>query len=89
MGSDAWCADERSSALDIARSEVEEFEFSARNEFEWLNEHMNDIFSENQMYVSDASNVFEHGPNEQIAMSPRFSKHQASFVERHRELRAS
>lgn len=56
VGSPAWCADERSSALEIARSEVEEFEFSARNEFEWLNEHMNDIFSENQLYVFDASN---------------------------------
>lgn len=56
VGSAAWCADERSSAIDIARSEVEEFEFSARNELEWLNEHMNDIFSENQMYVFNASN---------------------------------
>lgn len=57
VGSTAWCADGRSSALDIARSEVEEFGYSARNEVEWLNEHMADIFSENQMYVSDASNM--------------------------------
>lgn len=56
-GSTAWCADERSSALDITRSEVEEFSYSARNEVEWLNEHMADIFSENQMYVSGASNM--------------------------------
>lgn len=55
VGSTAWCADERLSALDITRSEVEEFEFSARNELEWLNEHMTDIFSENEMYVFDAS----------------------------------
>lgn len=54
VGSTAWCADERSSALDIAQSEVEEFGYSARNEVEWLNEHMADIFSENQMYVSEA-----------------------------------
>lgn len=56
MGSAAWCAEERSSALQVARSEIEEFSYSARNELEWLNEHMAEIFSENQMYVLDASN---------------------------------
>jgi hypothetical protein len=50
VGSAAWVAEERSSALDIAQSEVDEFSFSARNEIEWLNEHMAEIFSENQMY---------------------------------------
>lgn len=55
VGSAPWCAEERSSALQIARSEVEEFGYSARNEVEWLNEHMADIFSENQMYVSYVS----------------------------------
>lgn len=49
VGSALWVAEERSSALDITKSEVEEFAFSARNEFDWLNEHMADIFSENQM----------------------------------------
>lgn len=56
MGSAAWCAEERSSALQVARSEIDEFSYSARNELEWLNEHMAEIFSENQMYVLDASN---------------------------------
>ncbi|KAK7748804.1 hypothetical protein SLS53_000828 [Cytospora paraplurivora] len=56
VGSAAWCAEERSSALQVARSEIEEFSYSARNELEWLNEHMAEIFSENQMYVLDASN---------------------------------
>lgn len=49
VGSAPWVAEERSSALEITQSEVEEFAFSARNEFDWLNEHMADIFSENQM----------------------------------------
>lgn len=49
VGSAPWVAEERSSALEITKSEVEEFAFSARNEFDWLNEHMADIFSENQM----------------------------------------
>ncbi|KAF3767375.1 hypothetical protein M406DRAFT_321554, partial [Cryphonectria parasitica EP155] len=53
VGSSAWCADERSSALDITQSEVEEFSYSARNEVEWLNEHMADIFSENQINVAE------------------------------------
>lgn len=57
VGSTAWCTEERSSALQISQSEVEEFGYSARNELEWLNEHMADVFSENQMYVLDASNV--------------------------------
>ncbi|KAK2614312.1 hypothetical protein N8I77_001151 [Diaporthe amygdali] len=53
VGSTAWCTEERSSALQISRSEVEEFGYSARNELEWLNEHMADIFSENQINVAE------------------------------------
>jgi hypothetical protein len=49
IGSAPWINEERSSALQIAQSEVEEFTFSARNDMEWLNEHMTEIFSENQM----------------------------------------
>ncbi|KAK7738626.1 hypothetical protein SLS63_001963 [Diaporthe eres] len=51
VGSAAWCTEERSSALQISKSEVEEFGYSARNELEWLNEHMADVFSENQINV--------------------------------------
>ncbi|KUI68731.1 Inner centromere protein-related protein pic1 [Cytospora mali] len=53
VGSAAWCAEERSTALQVSRSEIEEFSYSARNEMEWLNEHMADIFSENQINVAD------------------------------------
>ncbi|GAB1316735.1 hypothetical protein MFIFM68171_06945 [Madurella fahalii] len=53
VGSAAWVAEERDSALSIARSEIEEFSFSARNEMDWLNEHMAEIFSENQMNVAE------------------------------------
>jgi hypothetical protein len=49
VGSAAWIAEERSSALQIVGQEVEEFSFAARNELEWLNEHMAEVFSENQM----------------------------------------
>ncbi|KAH8884865.1 hypothetical protein GQ53DRAFT_751826 [Thozetella sp. PMI_491] len=53
VGSAAWIAEERSSALQIAHSEIEEFSYSARNELDWLNEHMAEIFSENQMNVAE------------------------------------
>ncbi len=49
VGSAPWVAEERSSASQITQTEVEEFSFSARNEIDWLNEHMAEIFSENQM----------------------------------------
>lgn len=51
VGSTPWVAEERSSALQIVQSEVEEFSFSARNEMEWLNEHMAGIFDENETYA--------------------------------------
>lgn len=52
VGSTAWVSEERSSALRIVESEVEEFSYSARNELEWLNEHMAGIFDENETYAS-------------------------------------
>ncbi|KAH8173029.1 inner centromere protein, ARK binding region domain-containing protein [Sarocladium implicatum] len=48
VGSAAWVAEERSSALQIIDTEVEEFTYSARNEVDWLNEHMAGIFDENE-----------------------------------------
>ncbi|KAI2624264.1 hypothetical protein GGR54DRAFT_595785 [Hypoxylon sp. NC1633] len=53
VGSGPWISEERSSALNIAQSEVEEFSYSARNDFDWLNEHMAEIFSENQINVAE------------------------------------
>lgn len=52
VGSAPWVAEERSSAMQIAQSEVEEFSYSARNELDWLNEHMAGIFDENEVYAS-------------------------------------
>ncbi|TVY68912.1 hypothetical protein LSUE1_G006105, partial [Lachnellula suecica] len=53
VGSVPWIAEERGSALQIAAAEAEEFAFSARNEVEWLNEHMAEIFSENNVNVAE------------------------------------
>lgn len=52
VGSAPWIAEERSSADAIINAESEEFGFSVRNDLEWLNEHMAEIFSENQMFVN-------------------------------------
>jgi len=57
VGSAPWIAEERDSAQQIEQTEVEEFTFSARNEFDWLHEHMADIFSDNQMCVAHARKV--------------------------------
>ncbi|PSS05304.1 hypothetical protein BD289DRAFT_419970 [Coniella lustricola] len=73
VGSTAWCADERSSALSIAQSEVEEFAYSASNEVEWLNEHMADIFSENQIHVAE---IFKT-PGKLRGKTPRTIRKQA------------
>lgn len=51
VGSAAWISEERNSAVQIAKEEAEEFTFSARNEVEWLNEHMAEIFNKNPVYV--------------------------------------
>jgi hypothetical protein len=51
VGSTPWITEERAAAMQVTQSEVEEFSFSARNDFEWLNEHMAGIFDENEMQV--------------------------------------
>ncbi|CAK7269402.1 hypothetical protein SEPCBS57363_003585 [Sporothrix epigloea] len=53
IGAAPWIVEERTTALHIAQSEIEEFMFSAKNELDWLNEHMADVFSENQINVAD------------------------------------
>ncbi len=52
VGSAAWVTEERTSAFQIVDTEAEEFTFSARNDVEWLNEHMAEIFSKNHVYVN-------------------------------------
>jgi hypothetical protein len=49
VGSASWIAEERTAALQLVNAEAEEFSFSARNDVDWLNEHMAEIFSKNQV----------------------------------------
>nr|XP_036588359.1 inner centromere protein [Colletotrichum truncatum]KAF6799732.1 inner centromere protein [Colletotrichum truncatum] len=50
LGSASWIAEERTTALSIVQAEAEEFSFAARNELDWLNEHMAGIFNENEIF---------------------------------------
>jgi len=49
VGSASWITEERTAALQLVNAEAEEFSFSARNDVDWLNEHMAEIFSKNQV----------------------------------------
>lgn len=49
IGSAQWVQDENAQVSAFCRQEAEDFTFSARNEVEWLNEHMAEIFSKDQM----------------------------------------
>ncbi|KAF2149413.1 hypothetical protein K461DRAFT_296884 [Myriangium duriaei CBS 260.36] len=53
VGSSQWVKEEREQMARLIDQDVEEFGYSARNELEWLNEHMAEIFSSNQMNVTD------------------------------------
>lgn len=45
IGSAEWVRDERQHSQDLVAQELEDFGFSVRNELEWLNEHMAEVFS--------------------------------------------
>jgi len=45
VGSAQWILSERKQAESFVEDEVEEFGYSVRNEIDWLNEHMHDVFA--------------------------------------------
>ncbi|KAF2649835.1 hypothetical protein K491DRAFT_167860 [Lophiostoma macrostomum CBS 122681] len=47
IGTAQWAIEERSQANEAILQEIEDFGFSVRNELDWLNEHMHDIFAQN------------------------------------------
>ncbi|USW53646.1 Putative inner centromere protein [Septoria linicola] len=53
VGSSQWVQNERSQANEFIEQDVEEFSYSVRNELEWLNEHMADIFSKTEVNFAD------------------------------------
>lgn len=60
IGSLGWLAAESSLAQDYISQEVEDFSYSVRNEFDWLNEHMAGIFDGTQLSVHLSQHVEVH-----------------------------
>lgn len=50
VGSTAWIAAERENIQLLINQEMEEIDYPVQNEMDWLNEHMAEIFSRNQLY---------------------------------------
>jgi len=55
IGSAGWLLEERHQSNTLVAQELEDFGFSVRNELEWLNEHMSDIFANNGQYAAPAT----------------------------------
>lgn len=49
VGSSEWIQQERDQIAQFEEQELEDFVFSVRNEAEWVNEHMADIFNNTQL----------------------------------------
>ncbi|KAF2674764.1 hypothetical protein BT63DRAFT_435817 [Microthyrium microscopicum] len=52
-GSAPWIVNELRAAQSMTNDEVEDFSYNVRNEMEWLNEHMNEIFANERINVID------------------------------------
>ena len=57
VGSAPWLVTERRQADEFVAQEIEEFGFAARNEMEWLNEHMSEIFAPGNLYEMKWHNI--------------------------------
>lgn len=49
VGSAQWISTEKENVLDLLQQEKDELIYPAQHEMEWLNEHMAEIFSRNQL----------------------------------------
>ncbi|KAG2417955.1 hypothetical protein HFD88_001054 [Aspergillus terreus] len=54
VGSAAWIATEKENFQQLVNQEMEEVEYPVRHEMDWLNEHMAEIFSNNQFNFTEA-----------------------------------
>ncbi|PGG99829.1 hypothetical protein GX51_06121 [Blastomyces parvus] len=53
VGSSTWIAAEKENIQQLVNQEMDEIEYPAQNEMDWLNEHMAEIFSRNQFNVTE------------------------------------
>lgn len=65
VGSATWIAAEKENVTRLVEQELEEVEFPVRHELDWLNEHMAEIFSNNQLYVCGRRCNLTPGANRQ------------------------
>ena len=56
VGSAAWVAAEKENVLELLQEEKEELLFPVQHEMQWLNEHMNEIFTSSHLNMT---NVFK------------------------------
>lgn len=54
VGSAAWIASEKENITQMVDQEMEEVQYPIGHEIAWLNEHMAEIFSPNQLSVDPA-----------------------------------
>lgn len=52
VGSAAWISTEKENFMQLVDQEMEEIEYPVRHEMDWLNEHMAEVFSNNQSWVA-------------------------------------
>lgn len=55
VGSAAWISSEKENVMQMVDQEMEEVEYPVSHELAWLNEHMADVFSNDQLCVSPLS----------------------------------
>ncbi|GKZ19723.1 hypothetical protein AbraIFM66951_009792 [Aspergillus brasiliensis] len=53
VGSAAWISTEKENFMQLVDQEMEEIEYPVRHEMDWLNEHMAEVFSDNQSNFAD------------------------------------
>ncbi|RAL03929.1 uncharacterized protein BO80DRAFT_376241 [Aspergillus ibericus CBS 121593] len=53
VGSAAWISTEKENFMQLVDQEMEEVEYPVRHEMDWLNEHMAEVFSNNQPNFAD------------------------------------
>jgi len=51
VGSLAWIANERYTIERLEEQDVEDIAYAVRNDMDWLNEHMANIFEKNILYA--------------------------------------
>lgn len=52
VGSAAWISTEKENFMQLVDQVLEEIEYPVRHEMDWLNEHMAEVFSNNQSWVA-------------------------------------